>query len=717
MREHEHAQMEATNGALVVLQSVAVAVDVVGMYMAMETTQTYQNPTDDVLEVRYTFPMPATATLLGVSFTVRGKTFVGQVHPAPEARARKQKAVDDGDTVLLLTHSAGLYTANIGNLGAGESVVVTVRSSELLVPNDGTLRIAVPTTIAPRYGNPAASGLSREDAPETDIDVVYPFSYTAQIHGVGAAQLTVPSHVAQIVQSEALTTVRIDGATMDRDVVLLVGGYADYRASVQGMHAGQQWYASFVQIPVLADQVDEPMHVKLLVDCSGSMGGTSIVQARSAVTRLLSLLRDGDSIAVTRFGSNVVDVTPGLMTVGQTVRKQMQQWIKTIDADLGGTETVKALTHVLAMPTNDHPCVVILLTDGEAYGIAAVAGKLSKLGHAVYPLVIGHTPADSELRKLAEATRGFCESVTPNERIDDAIMRVAQRIRSIPVAKSVLETGAAVRAWQSGVVPQFRGLHQLVTGAMDRPAEQVLQVDGVAYPLTTQVVPEAMIGDFSRTVAATHLPNLTSQFRIDWAVTHQLVTEETALVAVAVHNLDEKVIGNTIAVKVQQQMAEDWHGGRMQAVLYSAPQMMPASAPKRRSAALYAMPESPMDIAREMDVDFEIESRGFSSPNNSAAIVAEYEKTRAAERLQLVAQVLLARYPDVADWSFDRLAEVNMNADIIDACKAITGYPEAQIVLALMICILGKVQVGLPADAVAAVPAALLGGLKVIIGA
>ena len=69
------------------------------------------------------------------------------------------------------------------------------------------------------------------------------------------------------------------------------------------------------------------MHVKLLVDCSGSMSGTSIVQARSAVTRLLSLLRDGDSIAVTRFGSTVVDVTPGLMTVGKTVRAQMQQWL------------------------------------------------------------------------------------------------------------------------------------------------------------------------------------------------------------------------------------------------------------------------------------------------------------------------------------------------------------------------------------------------------
>jgi len=327
-------------------------------------------------------------------------------------------------------------------------------------------------------------------------------------------------------------------------------------------------------------------------------------------------------------------------------------------------------------------------------------------------LVIGHTRADSELRKLAEATRGFCESVTPNERIDDAITRVVQRIRSIPVAKSVLDTGAAVRAWQSGAVPQFRGMHQLVTGAMDRPAEQVLQVDGVVYPLTTQVVPEALIGDFSRTVAATHLPNLANQFRIDWAVTHQLVTDETALVAVAVHNLDEKVIGHTIAVKVQQQMAEDWHGGRMQAVAYSMPQYAPMRGVYRRAALL-----QDMDVDSEMDMDSGPASAPLmlSSPHTYAAFFDEDEKTLATERLQLVAQVLLARYPDVGVWSFDRLAEVNMNADIIDACKAITGYPEAQIVLALMICILGADQEGLPADAVAAVPAALLGGLRVII--
>ncbi len=714
MRELEHARMEVKNGALVVLQSVAVTVDVVGMYVSMETTQTYQNPTDDVLEVRYTFPMPAASTLLGISFVVRGKRFAGQVHPLPDARAKKQKAVEDGDTALLVTHSGGMYTANIGNLGGGESVVVTVQSSELLVPNDGTLRIAVPTTIAPRYGNAAASGLSREDAPETGLAAVYPFSYSAQLHGVAVGHVSVPSHIAQLEEREGSTFVRIEGATMDRDVVMLVNGYTDYRASVQGLHAGQQWYASFVQIPALTGNVDEPMHVKLLVDCSGSMGGTSIVQARSAVTRLLSLLRDGDSIAVTRFGSEVVDVTPGLMTVGPTVRRQMHDWVKSIDADLGGTETVSALTYVLEMPTNDKPCVVILLTDGEAYGIAAVATKLSKLGHAVYPLVIGHTPADSDLRKLATATGGFCESVTPNEQIDAAIMRVALRIRAIPVAQSELHCGGAVRAWQSGTVPQYRGMHQLLTGAMDRATEQTLVVDGAPYPLATVVVPESLIADFSRTVAATHLTNLAGQFRIDWAVTHQLVTEETALVAIAVHEADAKVIGNPITVKVQQQMAEDWHGGREEYILYaSMPQSMPRAMPRNARQRVYSR-------AAEMEV--EDLSMIMSSPDYAPML----ESTGAAasrrsapsqvppHRLAAQLQELLKQHPDVALWSFAQLHAVGLEVDIIDACRAITGYPEQQIVLALVICVLGAKWPGLPGNAVAAIPAALLGGMKIM---
>jgi hypothetical protein len=79
------------------------------------------------------------------------------------------------------------------------------------------------------------------------------------------------------------------------------------------------------------------------------MSGTSITQARQAVVRLLQLLKDGDTIAVTRFGSDVWTSLQGLMKVGNVVRKQMNAWLKTVDADLGGTETVAAVEYVLDM--------------------------------------------------------------------------------------------------------------------------------------------------------------------------------------------------------------------------------------------------------------------------------------------------------------------------------------------------------------------------------
>jgi hypothetical protein len=65
-------------------------------------------------------------------------------------------------------------------------------------------------------------------------------------------------------------------------------------------------------------------------------------------------------------------------------------------------------------------------------------------------------------------------------------------------------------------------------------------------------------------------------------------------------------------------------------------------------------------------------------------------------------------------WSFAQLHAVGLEGDIIDACRAIRGYPEQQIVLALVICVLGAKWPGLPGNAVAAIPAALLGGMKIL---
>jgi hypothetical protein len=263
-------------------------------------------------------------------------------------------------------------------------------------------------------------------------------------------------------------------------------------------------------------------------------------------------------------------------------------------------------------------------------------------------------------------------------------------------------------------VPQFRGDHQLLTGAMDRAAEHVLLVDGESHPLQTVSVPESLCEDYVRTVAASHLQNLNGQFKTDWAVTHQLVTDDTALLAIAEHEVDQKVIGKAITVKVQQQMANDWHGAEMHAVMHAVPQSMPRGVNQR----LYSPPA--------MDVDYEDSDLGtvaysprMSAPDRmyadylprSAPAAARSEHRYAANVIQL-----LANQPDATLLTLADLLGAGFDSDLIDACRSIAGYTEQQIVLALCVLVLGKVQAKRFKLAVDTVPTALLGGLKIIVG-
>jgi Ca-activated chloride channel family protein len=571
-----------------------------------------------------------------------------------------------------------------------------------------------------------------EQVPFSDLFVRYPFTYQLTVWGRADSTFEVPSHIATIASDETVTTIAIDGVSMDRDVVVLAQGYADYRGSLTASYARQQWLANYVTIPKIdAAPVATHMHVKLLIDCSGSMGGTSITQARQAVVRLLQLLKDGDSIAVTRFGSEVQDVTAGLMTVGNAVRKQMNAWLKTVDADLGGTETVAAVEHVLDMPTNGTDCDVILITDGETYGVDSVAKRAVKSGHRIYPMVIGFAPADGQLQKLAQMTGGFCEVVTPNERIDDAMARIVRRIQATPVLDVAIEYGEGVVAWQQGRRLQYVGDTALLTAVLDRAVTPQLRVGTVQIPITTTTVPDPLTNDFVRTMAALHLADLVGDAQQAWAEQHQLLSEQTAVVAVATHASDAKVIGTAVKSVVAQELAYDWHGsaGVLQEQVMYAPQMMRASlsgpmstrksSPRRSYAPpaelILGSPSPRQRRANQVPSGPLAHIRSLFSRNVDSDFEAETPVTDMSRYVPAVTKALVTVKRDITALTLAHLLAAGLPADIIEACHAIAGYSEAQIVQALVAVILGDVEAQRYQGAAKDIPAALRGGITIVL--
>jgi len=217
-----HATFEASDGQIIPLRSVHVEGDYVGLLSITTITQTYQNPIDQALEVTYTFPLVTGATLLDVTIQIRGNTFKSEAFPIHIGKQRYSEATKTGDTAIIIERSGPFYALQLGNLPGGEEVKITYRYGQFVMPHDGHVRVTVPTTIAPQYGNPQDSGIAPNRAPFTNMDATYPFSAVFRFHGIAQSRIYVVSHIAQITMHGNDCHVAINGATMDRDVVVHV---------------------------------------------------------------------------------------------------------------------------------------------------------------------------------------------------------------------------------------------------------------------------------------------------------------------------------------------------------------------------------------------------------------------------------------------------------------------------------------------------------------
>ena len=149
-----------------VLVGVQASGSLDGLLFDLTLRQTYRNDSEHPLEVVYTFPLADQAVLLGFAAELNGSRKAGVVVAKAQAERRYEAAFAEGDApVMLEALSGGLHTANIGNLAPGDRIVIEVRVAQLLTFEQGRLRLTIPSTVAPRYGNSQKAGLQAQQVP------------------------------------------------------------------------------------------------------------------------------------------------------------------------------------------------------------------------------------------------------------------------------------------------------------------------------------------------------------------------------------------------------------------------------------------------------------------------------------------------------------------------------------------------------------------------
>jgi hypothetical protein len=79
--------------------------------------------------------------------------------------------------------------------------------------------------------------------------------------------------------------------------------------------------------------------------------------------------------------------------------------------------------------------------------IALIAGQQN---HRIFAIGVGSVPAEGLLRKLAEQTGGACELVSPNESMDDAVLKTFRRIQGAAGSEAQIRWDTAPD-WQSAL--------------------------------------------------------------------------------------------------------------------------------------------------------------------------------------------------------------------------------------------------------------------------
>jgi len=559
--EEQLAILKDTSGGEIALKGVKAHARLHGLLAEVAVEQSYQNPQDTNIEAVYTFPLPFGAVLLGLEVEIAGKKLSGQVVEKKEAERRYEDAVTDGDSAVMLEEAGpGLYTASLGNLMANESAVIRYRYGLLLNWQGDRLRFLLPTTVAPRYGDAEAAGLQPHQTLESSLTVEYPLELIVDVDGdLASAAIACPSHPIAMERTEAGLRVRLDKkAYLDRDFVLtLASDKVQSSCAVVPDGEGHVALAS-LRIPPVPELERQPLALKLVIDCSGSMGGTSIAQARKAGLAILDQLRPGDSFNVTLFGSEFKHFFRKM--VPATARYITEAWnqIDQMDADLGGTEMEKALDAVFGLKGEDASGTVLLITDGEIHEHEKLVRRAEKSGHRVFVVGVGASVAETFLRKLANATNGACELVAPQEGMSEFVLSQFHRMRQQRVGKLQLVWPVAPQ-WQT-VLPDytfagdtvhvFASFGKLLSGQVQLSIEGGTQVNVPMTPLENKEVP--------RIAAARRLNEVPESDARGLAVLYQLLSPWTNFLVIA--ERAEKAEELPELQKVPQMLAAGWGG-------------------------------------------------------------------------------------------------------------------------------------------------------------
>ncbi len=464
-----------------------------GFVASVDVTQRFVNPFQEKIEAAYVFPLPQNAAINGFVMTVGQRKIRGIVRDRAEAEQIYASARRHGRVASLLTQERpNIFTQKVANIEPGKKIDVSIRYFHTLRYEDGEYEFVFPMVVGPRFNPP---GFTRGvDAVAADAQVppnpptAIRYSRPGQRRGHDI-QLSVEIHAGGPIESvrSLQHKIAIDKLAPEHQSIQLAQAKTipnkdfilRYRVAGQRTRAhlmthhdpdtGEGTFALMLLPPQDLNTLERAaLEMVFVLDCSGSMSGRPMQQAKAAIDRALKRLKPSDTFQVIRFSDRASILGPKPIIASPANLRRARAMVATLRGQ-GGTHMLEGIKASLDFPHDpDRLRFVTFLTDGyignEQQVLSAIHQRLG--ASRIFSFGVGSSPNRFLMHRMAKLGRGAA-AYLPASADGDAVMdRFMQRISHPALANVQVDWGAMqVSQLQPPRLPDlFSGRPVILTG-------------------------------------------------------------------------------------------------------------------------------------------------------------------------------------------------------------------------------------------------------------
>ena len=425
------------------LKQTDVTGSIAGYIATVQVRQAFENPFDEKIEAVYTFPLPDSAAVSEFVMTVGERKIRGIIREKEKAEQIYAAAKSQGHVASLMTQQrANIFTQKVANIEPGHQIDIEVQYFNTLQYDDGAYEFAFPMVVGPRF-NPTGTtdgigavprGQGGQSGQGTDIEYLAPdersgrdVSVTLTLDaGVTIEDLNSVNHAVDInTDASGRRTIRLSASDniANKDFVFryTVAGQQIKTALMTHEDRHGRYFTMMLYPPADLQQIERtPMEMVFVLDCSGSMRGKPIGQAKNAIAHCLQNLTPRDSFQIIRFSNDSSQLGPvPLIATEENIRAGLE-YLRSLSGT-GGTQMVEGVKAALDFPHDQGRFrIVSFMTDGyignENHILQAVNEKLG--ASRIFSFGVGSSPNRMLMDRMAILGKGAVAYLSLN---DDAV--------------------------------------------------------------------------------------------------------------------------------------------------------------------------------------------------------------------------------------------------------------------------------------------------------